>query len=192
MIVITSTGRSGTTFLIILYTLLGYNTGFNPEKINDEIRIWLCNSGMERPLWDIENDRYEVVKNPDFCTQIPHLIEKTRVDRVILPLRDYTTSAFSRSKYSRPGIKRGGFIGEVDNVDDQIRHYHKMVATLLIDCTRSEIPVVTIDFEKMVRDAEYLYKKLEPTFGDRSIDLERFRQAYKEATEYQKKVGTQF
>jgi len=193
MIVITSTGRSGTTFLMIMYTLLGFNTGFDPDKINDEIRKWVCNAGMERLLSYIENDKFEVVKNPDFCTEIPFIVEKgIRIDVVVTPLRDYTASALSRSKYSKPGIQRGGFMQNIKTVDEQVQYYHKMIATLVYDCARHEIPMITIDFEKMVRDPEYLYKKLVPTFGSRTIDLEEFRGAYEDATEYQKKVGTQF
>jgi len=62
-IFITGTGRCGTTFLIKLFTFLGFDTGFNKDNYKRYI-MPNCNAGMER----IFTDRFEVVKNPTFFT----------------------------------------------------------------------------------------------------------------------------
>ena len=46
-ILITGTGRCGTTFLIKLFSFLDFNTGYN--RNNYKLSIYSnCNSGMER------------------------------------------------------------------------------------------------------------------------------------------------
>lgn len=46
-ILITGTGRSGTTFLIKLFSFLNFNTGYNKNNYKQYISN-NCNSGMER------------------------------------------------------------------------------------------------------------------------------------------------
>jgi hypothetical protein len=45
----TGTGRCGTTFLMKLFTLLNFDTGFSKENYTDSISS-SCNSGMEKKL----------------------------------------------------------------------------------------------------------------------------------------------
>lgn len=64
-ILITGTGRCGTTFLIKLFTFLGFDTGFNETNYNNSISS-NCNSGMEKKY----TDRRSVLKNPTFMSDI--------------------------------------------------------------------------------------------------------------------------
>jgi len=49
-----------------------------------------------------------------------------------------------------------------------------------------DLPFTLVDFEKMVNDSEYLYKKIKHTFKE-EISFEEFDSAYKKASENQKK-----
>jgi hypothetical protein len=60
-ILITGTGRCGTTFLIKLFSFLGYNTGYNRDNYKQYIDS-NCNSGMEKKY----NENYYIIKNPQF------------------------------------------------------------------------------------------------------------------------------
>ena len=56
-ILITGTGRCGTTFLIKLFSFLDFNTGYN--RNNYKLSIFSnCNSGMERNY----NEKYYIIK----------------------------------------------------------------------------------------------------------------------------------
>ncbi len=50
-ILITGTGRCGTTFLIKLFSFLDFNTGYNRDNYNSSISV-NCNSSMERSYKD--------------------------------------------------------------------------------------------------------------------------------------------
>lgn len=94
-IIITSTGRSGTTFLIILYTLLGFNTGFEQDSFHKYLYKG-CNSGMERDAKSI--GQFEIVKNPKFLNTIDK-IDHNKILYSIIPIRNFERSAKSREYY---------------------------------------------------------------------------------------------
>ena len=64
-ILITGTGRCGTTFLIILFSILKMETGYNAENYQDFI-FQNCNSGMERKF----SAKVKILKNPEFISEI--------------------------------------------------------------------------------------------------------------------------
>lgn len=96
-VLITGTGRCGTTFLIKLFTFLGFDTGYNRENYHLYIGK-KCNSGMEKTTFE----NY-IVKNPLFITGIEDLIKKQsiKIKKVIIPLRNLEQSAKSRVKYGK-------------------------------------------------------------------------------------------
>ena len=86
-LLITGTGRSGTTFLVQLLTQLGQDTGFTdpwPARYLDP----QCNAGME---WNLRaaNAPY-VVKSPSLCTELETILlgGKVMIEHVLIPVRD--------------------------------------------------------------------------------------------------------
>ena len=69
-ILITGTGRCGTTFLVKLFSFLEFNTGFNKDNYIESI-FTNCNSGMERDY----TDNYYILKNPAFIENICEIIQ---------------------------------------------------------------------------------------------------------------------
>ena len=63
-IVITGTGRAGTSFLVELLTNLGLDTGYRSEELN-KFKYSLGRAGFENDIRK-ENNPY-IVKDPVFC-----------------------------------------------------------------------------------------------------------------------------
>ena len=171
-IFITGTGRCGTTFLIKLFTFLGFHTGFNEDNYKKYI-MQDCNSGMER----VFTDKFDVLKNPTFLRDI----EKIRLDKnikikyVILPIRDYMESAHSRT---RNGINRGGGLWNAKNEEEQLEFYHTLMANYVYIMTKYDIPTLFINFERMISDKQYLFHVLQPILEERSITFENYSKVY--------------
>ena len=92
-ILITGTGRCGTTFLIKLFSFLEFNTGYNRDNYIKYI-FSNCNSGMEKNY----KEKYYILKNPEFISNIQNILEdeSVKIKLVIIPIRDFKISAISR------------------------------------------------------------------------------------------------
>ena len=175
-LIISGTGRAGTTFLVQLLTELGLDTGFP----NANSGIWeSCNAGME---WNIKqpNAPY-VVKNPALCKDLEEVLEagNTVVDCAIIPIRDLYASAESRRTVQRKLNKRdtpGGLIltknpSEQENV--LALQLHSLVHTL----AKYDVPMTWLYFPRLVQDPEYLYGKLKSVLPGQN--LETFLRAFR-------------
>lgn len=171
-IFITGTGRCGTTFLIKLFTFLGFDTGFNEDNYKRYI-MPNCNAGMER----VFTDRFEVVKNPTFLRDIEKIVtdRNIRVKRVIIPIRDYTASAKSRAHH---GINRGGGLWNASSEDEQLEFYHTLMANYVYLMTKYNIPTIFINFERMITDKQYLFDILRSVLEEKQIDFDFFSTIY--------------
>ena len=92
-ILITGTGRCGTTFLILLFSFLNYDTGYNKTNYIKHI-FPNCNSGMEA----LYTTKKYILKNPLFLEQIEEIVccKDMTIKCVIIPIRDYDVSTKSR------------------------------------------------------------------------------------------------
>ena len=171
-IFITGTGRCGTTFLIKLFTFLGFDTGFNEENYKRYV-MPNCNAGMER----VFTDRFEVIKNPTFLNDMEKIVKDRNIiiKQVIIPIRDYTISAQSRAQH---GINRGGGLWNATTEEEQIVFYHKMMANYVYLMTKYNIPTLFINFERMITNKEYLFTTLRPLLEEKQITFEIFSKVY--------------
>src|SRR4051812_2282217 len=83
-IVITGTGRAGTTLLVQILTDLGFDTGFKLDaRINEDAR-----AGLERDI--LHPNAPRIVKDPGLSRRLRgYLAEGTvAVEHVIVPMRD--------------------------------------------------------------------------------------------------------
>ena len=115
-ILITGTGRCGTTFLIKLFSFLDFDTGYNRNNYEQYISK-NCNSGMEKNYYT----NHYIIKNPDFFININTIVNDSRIKikNVIIPIRDFKISAKSRVKHSN---KMGGLWRATDELS-QIQFY---------------------------------------------------------------------
>src|ERR1017187_10331562 len=106
-LLISGTGRAGTTFLVQLFTELGLDTGF--ASATDGMHQG-CNAGMEWQLEDIfKKSAPYVVKAPILAERIHEVLEAPGivVDFMIIPIRELHAAAESRREVSRQAKRRG-------------------------------------------------------------------------------------
>jgi len=171
-IFITGTGRCGTTFLIKLFTFLGFNTGFNEENYKRYV-MPNCNAGMER----VFTDRFDVLKNPTFLRDIEKIVKdkNTIIKCVIIPIRNFSESAHSRARH---GVNRGGGLWNAETEEEQLRFYREIMANYVYVMTKYDIPTIFIDFERMISDKKYLFTTLHSCMKEKEIDFEIFSTIY--------------
>ena len=178
-ILITGTGRCGTTFLIKLFSFLGFDTGYNRNNYKDNI-FSNSNSGMER--WYTEN--YYILKNPYFISNINTILndQTIKIKLVIIPVRDYTLSAKSRARLQvGEGIISGGLWCASDE-QSQLAFYKNIITNYIYCMTKYDICTLFLDFDKMTTDNIYLFNKLKNVLDEKNINFETFSNVYNEVT----------
>jgi hypothetical protein len=188
-VIISGTGRAGTTFIIELLTKLGCDTGFNKENYTSGIDH-NCNAGLE---WDIRNEVAPyIMKSPWFCEYADEIIKKPSVaiDYVFIPIRDMRSAAASRIRVMQEHLNKhpdsnqkanqvsGGLWG-TENEENQQAVLHDKLHSLLLALADSQIPITMMSFPRLVKDAEYTYNKLKPLLNNSSFA--KFKRAF-EAT----------
>ena len=166
-LIISGTGRAGTTFLVQLLTELGLDTGFS--HANSDVNP-NSNAGME---WNIKNPNAPyIVKSPALCGDLEELLEAgaIAVDCAIIPIRDLYASAESRRAVQQNAKQRdvpGGLI-LTENPQDQeavlAMQMHRLVHTL----AKHDVPMIWLYFPRLVQDAAYLYAKIKSLLPDQT------------------------
>jgi hypothetical protein len=174
-ILISGTGRCGTTFLIKLFSFLEFNTGFNRDNYKQFI-FSNCNSGMERDY----TDNYYILKSPGFVEHIEKIMKNhsIKIKTMIIPIRDFNEVALSRANN---GNNPGGLSGATDK-ESQKQYYHVVMSNYLYFMTKYEINTIFLDFDKMVTDSKYLFNKLEKILAEKNIDYKKFDSIYNEVS----------
>jgi hypothetical protein len=188
-VMISGTGRAGTSFLVQLFTNLGLDTGFTPEKmkLNENAR-----AGLESDVRK-ENASY-IVKSPYFCDHAEEVMRRDDIvlDHVIIPIRDITAAAESRkfvvnsavsklpwwgrlkALFKPPKVQGGFFNTKSARKQEKILllEFHKLMLAL----SSAHIPVILLQYPKLVKDSGYLYEKLKPMLG--AISSDQFTRAF--------------
>jgi hypothetical protein len=174
-ILITGTGRCGTTFLIKLFSFLEFDTGYNRNNYKQSI-FSNCNSGMEKQY----NDNYYILKNPTFINDIEKILKdpSITIKNIIIPLRDLNASAQSRAYHNN---SCGGLWNATDKLS-QIAFYKNILTNYMFIATKYDVNTIFIDFDKMINDKTYLFTKLKPILDEKNIDLETFSHTYDEVS----------
>ncbi len=189
--VITGTGRAGTTFLVQLLTALDIDTGF--RDIHDGV-YENCHAGMETDIRDPSSPY--IVKNPSLCDELAGIVASGTyvIDHVFIPIRDLEAAALSRvsvfceARDTRKGWIRqlrtafkhkkavpGGLIG-TDNPKEQLPILAEKLYRLIYAITLFDIPHTLLHFPRITQDSWYLYRKLAPIVAD--MDYPRFKRAF--------------
>ena len=179
-VLISGTGRCGTTFIMKILTLLDYNTGFTKEKYLDNINE-TCNAGLELPFHKKNKDVY-IFKSPIFIQKIKSIIEYNKswmkIKLMIIPVRHYESSAESRVKN---GNGPGG-LWEAKNKQEQISFYKKIMADYIYYMEKYGIKTIFLNFGKMIGNKNYLYHKLKPLMDEKNVSFEKFSLVFDEAS----------
>lgn len=183
--VIAGTGRAGTTFLVQFLTACGVDAG-GASELDDR-----ANAGLEIPLH--APDAPYLTKDPWLYTYCDSLnMDELAVDVVILPVRDLRDAVTSRliQEKSRViegmpdhfafadayGVVPGGSIYSLEPLDLErilATGFYRVVQWAL----RNDLPVVLLDFPRLVNDGSYLIDGLWPwlsSFCSRETAMKAF------------------
>ena len=175
-LIITGTGRTGTSFLVRYLAECGLETHLSARA--DHFWDEEANAGLEDiPVWG-DSCPY-VAKSPWLFEFIDDLLARpdVRIDGVIMPVRDLAEAAASRAilelrarhasvermdefkTWETWGVTPGGTLYSINPVD-QARilavGFHRVVQILV----KHDIKIAFLDFPRLIQDAEYLYGKL--------------------------------
>lgn len=196
-LLITGTGRSGTSFLVRWLDALGLETHFSRFG---EYASWddEANAGAENlPLPELDPDMPYVVKSPWVSEFMDQLLADPGIalDAVIVPMRDLMDVAASRTilelrdmtagndwatamngPWAHRGVTPGGIVYSLHPLD-QARilalGFHHLVERL----TAAEVPLVLLSFPRLVQDPDYLYRKLSFVLPE-GVDAAAAREAH--------------
>lgn len=179
-VVITGTGRAGTTFLVQLLTNLKLDTGYDVESIQKGLD--------ENARAGLENDvRKEgapyIVKSPWFCDYACEVVKREDIvlEHVLIPMRELHAAVESRKHVTKTAVSkmpffkrlkhtiktpklRGGFVhtrraGKLEKV------LLLQLYNLILALSEAQIPVTLLQYPKLIKDSRYLYDKLKPILG---------------------------
>lgn len=181
-IVISGTGRSGTTFLMLLLCKLGLDTGV-PDTAKCIFEH--CRAGFESVVDDLSIWPH-IVKSTWFCDSLDGLLEdgRIRVERAIVPIRDLYSAAQSRrhvTLHTDPsqaiqGHIPGGLFTNDPNEAEAIAA--RMLYNLMYTLAKHAVPTTLLMFPRLAEDPQYLYRELAPILN--GISWEQFVEAFRE------------
>lgn len=192
-VVISGTGRAGTSFLIELLTCLGKDTGFSMEQL-EASRYLEARAGFERDLR--HGDCPIIVKDPRFCDYAAEVLRKgIKIKCVIVPCRSLEKAAASRRDVVRRETSRLSFLRRMRHVVKPLRFAGGLWGTssvrkgdqemvlcrklyeLLFVLSSSDIPVIFLQYPKLCTDIRYLFDKLAQIWPD--LEFDEFSGAYR-------------
>jgi len=179
-VIITGTGRAGTTFLVRLLTELGLDTGFSRHNWRTAYHGH-CHAGLEQDLMSPQAPY--IVKNPGLCRTLPEALATglLTIDHAIIPVRNLELAAMSRIAVGgSDGSVPGGLWGTADPSAQRwvlAELFHTLIQTLVAH----DIPHTFLLFPRLVEDADYTYGKLRFLLGD--IGLAEFKAAFARVAE---------
>lgn len=173
-IIITGTGRAGTTFLVRLLTELNLDTGYTRENWQRDFDEH-CSAGLEHDPADRVTPR--IIKNPALCETLPGLLQsgELSVEHAIIPIRTLADATLSRIRVGGGGRTPGGLRGTNDPAQQQAvlaENFHRLMHTLVAH----EIPFTFLEFPRFVTDAKYTRRQLDWLLE--GIDEETFQRAF--------------
>ena len=196
-IVISGTGRCGTTFLVELLTHLGLETGYGIDDLEAQ-KDKTARAGLEHDIRD-EKAPY-VVKSPLFCDHAHEVVQRDDiiVEHVFVPMRELEAAAESRRRvvkshrkelplharvmtaFKRPPKVMGGLWHTRSNKSGQQEDVLLLqLYKLLLSLSGTHIPVTLMQFPRIVSDSRYLFEKLQPVLKE--MTYETFESAFNKA-----------
>ena len=181
-IAIAGPGRSGTSFLVSLLNAWGFVT---PDVDSD----WneTAQAGLEYRLG--RNSPFDVDKDPFAFNYLHQLTddELAQYSVLVVPIRDIRHAAMSRSVQERFSAMRSGdldlwawdtygtvaggalFDTRVSGIEEVLR---EGLWRLLEVASKRGIPIVILNFPRIVSDFDYLWSQLAPFVGERTTEAE--------------------
>jgi hypothetical protein len=198
-VIISGTGRAGTTFLVQLLGRLGLETGVGSGVVTGVDPT--ANAGLECDIR--RGDAPYVVKAPHLCGTLDAVLAggDVVVDHALVPVRDLYGAAESRRDVLRrsnsqlpPQLLAGGLFGTDDPAAQEAAlatRLYQLIHTL----AKHDVPTTLLYFPRLVEDPEYLFGKLRlvlPTGMEYAVFVDAFREVSKPELvhRFQKRQGS--
>lgn len=169
-IIITGTGRTGTSFLIQLMTNIGLDTGFDKDAIKSVLKN-KAHAGLENDIRK-ENCHY-IVKSPWFCDYVAEIVQNNEIilDHIFIPIRDIYAAAESRRRATKIGSS-SGCLWNTDSmqIGDQEQILLSKIYKLMFVLSDLHVPLTFIKYPRLTKDPLYLFTKLKPVLKDVAFD----------------------
>ncbi len=184
-IIITGSGKCGTTFFMELLTELGFYTGYEPGKVGDgEWKV----AGKGAKL----KGQPRILKKPYFCKNTVLLDTRDRwdwhIEHVYILLRKYDDVANNR--VNRERVKSGLFpIEDEEEIrkDEKWRGWRKRASSnigdLMFQLVSEDIPYTFLMFPRIITDPEYLWSNCKIL---QTLDYETFRAGFDKVADLDK------
>jgi hypothetical protein len=168
-ILITGTGRAGTSFLVQVLTELGFDTGYGPKDCATEIEESSCKAGLEK--CDLNS---EVIKSPHMGADIKNTLRKFIPDLVIIPIREPKQTAKSREAQ---GDGNGGWNCDEKSVKSQMEHDGNMLHRLIYELANLGVSYIFLPYPKWILYPDTIYPYLKVILDEKGIDLMKWTSA---------------
>lgn len=169
-ILISGTGRAGTTLLVKYFTVLGFDTGFPSDATTLG-----TNTGLEL----VEEPRPYIIKSPLYATSIGSLLDRgaLAIKCCIVPVRRLSDAAESRRRVYQEALPVGGQQYAMDqpgSITTNDPNNQETVLALgfygLIEAlVRHRVPLHFLYFPAFAESADELYMGLRSIFDEHGV-----------------------
>jgi hypothetical protein len=184
-ILISGTGRAGTTLLVQYFTALGFDTGFTLDQALQRIDP-ISKSGLERGFK--RGDLFYVSKSPHYSTSLLEHLDRgdLAVKCCIVPVRELHAAAESRRHASQlaqasgrnPLRQPGGLAFRAErNPKRQEEKLARVFYQLIYALVEHDVPIYFLRFPAFARGEQDLFSALAPLLTEHGVSAEESRRA---------------
>lgn len=183
-LIISGTGRTGTTLLVQLLTFLKFDTGFSLEETLGTVDP-ISAAGLERSIHQVKLPY--VVKSPWLCDELSSgsIPSDVKIHAAIVPVRALHDAAASRARVYDEAKKQGldptthpGTLWKVAKPEDQEAALAGQFYKLIWSLVESEVPIYFVRFPQFVLEPEYLYRSLLPIWKQHGVSKDALLRAH--------------
>lgn len=167
-IIITGTGRAGTTALVQLFAELGFDTGYTADEIATGVDP-IARAGLEKPMAG-PNAPY-VAKSPWYADELQATLDQGALEiyAAILPMRTLFAAAESRRRVYQTAQASGrdphaqpGTLWKTHEPHEQETQLAMQFYKALYPLVQHDVPTFLLDFPRFVTEPAYLHTRLHP------------------------------
>ena len=186
-ILISGTGRAGTTLLVQVFTALGFDTGYSFEEAVGKVDS-ISKAGLEHSI--LNPSAPYVIKSPWFSDTLPEALEKynVKVKYCIIPVRKLFDAAESRRRVYNASkaegydpLKQPGTLWKTENPREQEDRLAVQFFKLIDILVEYQITIHFLHFPRFAKDPDYFCGALKPVFDEHGVSMSEAREAFERA-----------